>query len=448
MLHAGVRCLATAVGKRVRPGLVNRAIDIDTLHTGAERITLFDAGRRQGTSGAALAAHGGAQAHGGNRDDDRTLTMQEIVDFSHSIASLPRPKRHATAALAPSLYYYLHQKGGISFADATQLCLKGRLLLKGQPITNPEALTQQGAYEDVSRLPLVVVNDAGKACAVADRHLHRTYVKVFLRGNTGRFPEIEDPRSYLHQFPLLAVSSSSPPRDGDVDGHSAQREVSPADDDSGTSPVQTFLLRAVGCVRGMEGVGVVTNDAVMAQHIAQPAVGAYGVFHIILHPGTPPDEVKDMILWLEAHAERPAKANDTPSGEDEDDDAAREGTTAAQREAGMPQQKAKPALAFALPDPPDYVLSANGRSSVVTAPPVISVTTGRFTSQMLSEVKRRLAPLKIRCVRFGDSVVLPPSWKEPGMSSVLQGEELSALFAEERRRKVHRLIWSLRDVMD
>ncbi|KAG8342077.1 hypothetical protein ERJ75_001352000 [Trypanosoma vivax] len=184
-----------------------------------------------------------------------------------------------TVAHAPSLYHWLFHRCGVPFEEAQELASSSSLMVDGTVVDRSELVTQRDWAElqrrdirirvdhiamgkpTVSTTP-TVANSETPWVPVLKRALHRKYFFIYLHPGVSITSDQTDPRSFVHR---LAPTIGS------------------------TSALGMNILRPIGFMNGMKGLGLATNDVSMVRYWNNEFLGNYGVYDIRFQRGIPPE---------------------------------------------------------------------------------------------------------------------------------------------------------------
>ncbi|KAK7200592.1 hypothetical protein NESM_000115100 [Novymonas esmeraldas] len=195
-----------------------------------------------------------------------------------------------TVAHAPSLYHWLFHRCGIPFAETLSLMKNGGLKVNDVVVANAGDLESQLSWETFQQLdiqvrtslPALVSSAASAGDAAAEggavtgqgpwvpalkRALHRTYTFLYLGPHVSVSSEESDPRSFVHAV--------APTMGTDPSAH-----------------LGLNVLRPMGFLNGMKGIGVASNDVSIVRYWNNECLGNFGVYDVRFPRGTPPELVQ------------------------------------------------------------------------------------------------------------------------------------------------------------
>lgn len=328
-----------------------------------------------------------------------------------------------TVAHAPSLYHWLFHRCGIPFAETQALVKRGALKVDDVVVASPNDLESQLSWETFQQLDIQVrsslpalqapvsppsatpgteaggVSEEGVAkegpwVPALKRALHRSYHFLYLHPGLSITSEESDPRSFVHR--LAPVMGADP---------SAQLGLN--------------VLRPIGYLDGMKGIGVATNDVSMVRYWNNESLGNFGVYDVRFPRGTPPEVLQRAARDLETIL--------------------RDGV-----QAQMPMDVGVTCSCVVCPPP------APGRdvvaSSLLPHVPLLQeerllVTTPLFPYRMVRKLRKNGAFISL--VRSGP-FVLRGSLVQQKIRA-FNATELALLYTFERRLKTNRMVMSLRE---
>lgn len=195
-----------------------------------------------------------------------------------------------TVAHAPSLYHWLYHRCGIPFEETQALARSGSLKVNDVTVSSARDLESQLSWEtfqqlDIqlrSSLPAVQTGSTGGTDAKADeavvaargpwvpalkRALHRTYSFLYLHPGVSISSEESEPRSFVHR---MAPTMGSDP----------------------SAVLGLNVLRPIGFLHGMKGLGIASNDVSMVRYWNNESLGNFGVYDVRFPRGTPPELIR------------------------------------------------------------------------------------------------------------------------------------------------------------
>ncbi|RNF01063.1 hypothetical protein TraAM80_07225 [Trypanosoma rangeli] len=199
-----------------------------------------------------------------------------------------------TVAHAPSMYHWLFHRCGIPFEETQELVMSGGLTVDGVAIDRSR-LESQMEWAALRKLDIRIRVEASTAdrtsgptldnwtntedsrkggssgCATVmwvpamKRALHRQYFFVYLHPGVSITSDQTDPRSFVHRLTPLV---------GKVAG------------------IGMNILRPIGFMNGMKGLGLATNDVSMVRYWNNEFLGNFGVYDIRFARGVPSEVVQ------------------------------------------------------------------------------------------------------------------------------------------------------------
>ncbi|RNF15859.1 uncharacterized protein Tco025E_05361 [Trypanosoma conorhini] len=201
-----------------------------------------------------------------------------------------------TVAHAPSIYHWLFHRCGVPFEEAQELAMSGGLTVNGAAVDRSRLETQlewdalqkldirirvEASTADRTSGPTVDNNtntrDAHKGSSSGSanvmwvpalkRALHRQYFFVYLHPGISITSDQTDPRSFVHRLTPLV---------GSVAG------------------IGMNILRPIGFMNGMKGIGLATNDVSMVRYWNNEFLGNFGVYDVRFARGVPSDVLQGL----------------------------------------------------------------------------------------------------------------------------------------------------------
>ncbi|KAG5464357.1 hypothetical protein LSCM1_00539 [Leishmania martiniquensis] len=201
-----------------------------------------------------------------------------------------------TVAHAPSMYHWLFHRCGIPFAETQALVRSGGLKVNESILSSLSDLESQLSWETFQQLDILVCSalpalqsssstgtgerDASPAAKgpwvpALKRALHRTYMFMYLHPGVSITSEESEPRSFVHRMaPIM-----------------------------GTDPRALLglnVLRPMGFLNGMKGIGIASNDVSMVRYWNNESLGNFGVYDVRFPRGTPLEVVRRAAKDVEA----------------------------------------------------------------------------------------------------------------------------------------------------
>lgn len=215
-----------------------------------------------------------------------------------------------TVAHAPSLYHWLFHRCGIPFSETQALAKSGGLKVDDVVVSNTNDLESQLSWETFQQLDIQVrsslpvlqtpaaakekTDDASEASPretvwvpALKRALHRTYNFLYLHPAISISSEEADPRSFVHRMsPHMGIEPSA--------------------------LLGLNVLRPIGFLNGMKGIGIASNDVSMVRYWNNESLGNFGVYDVRFPRGTPAEVVQraarelDVVLQTSVQSLLPA----------------------------------------------------------------------------------------------------------------------------------------------
>nr|CCC95661.1 unnamed protein product [Trypanosoma congolense IL3000] len=198
-----------------------------------------------------------------------------------------------TVAHAPSLYHWLFHRCGIPFEEAQELASSGGLTVDNVPVDRGELELQRdwSTFQQKEILIRTSVPASGKGSTVADTHgettndsqplwvpalkraLHRHYFLMYIHPGVSISSDRADPRSFVHRLtPTIG----------------------------NTAGLGMNILRPIGFMNGMRGLGLATNDVSMVRHWNNEFLGNYGVYDVRFLRGIPAEVLRRLAADINA----------------------------------------------------------------------------------------------------------------------------------------------------
>lgn len=196
-----------------------------------------------------------------------------------------------TVAHAPSMYHWLFHRCGVPFEETNDLVKSGRLTVDGEAV-DPSRLETQMEWTTLQKLDVrirVDVLPSGRTSGPSmdrdgrsnnadspptsmwvpalKRALHRQYFFLYLHPGVSMTSDQTDPRSFVHRLTPIIGS---------------------------TSAIGMNILRPIGFMNGMRGLGLATNDVSMVRYWNNEFLGNYGVYDIRFARGVPSEVVRSL----------------------------------------------------------------------------------------------------------------------------------------------------------
>lgn len=207
-----------------------------------------------------------------------------------------------TVAHAPSLYHWLFHRCGVPFAETQALVKSGGLKVDDVVVSSTNDLESQLSWETFQQLDIQIRSSlpALQATAAQQEHkgkeggpasetvlrespwvpalkraLHRSYHFLYLHPGLSISSEESDPRSFVHRLaPMMGPDSSA--------------------------LLGLNVLRPIGYLNGMKGIGIATNDVSMVRYWNNESLGNFGVYDVRFPRGTPPEVLQRAARDLDA----------------------------------------------------------------------------------------------------------------------------------------------------
>ncbi|KEG09158.1 hypothetical protein DQ04_05701010 [Trypanosoma grayi] len=204
-----------------------------------------------------------------------------------------------TVAHAPSMYHWLFHRCGVPFEETRELARTGGLMVNGVALDRM-GLESQMDWAELQKLDIrirIEASPSGKTSGPSTdkdsssksdgsssssspssspssssvmwvpalkRALHRQYFFVYLHPGISITSDQADPRSFVHRITPLVGS---------------------------TAGLGMNILRPIGFMNGMRGLGLATNDVSMVRYWNNEFLGNYGVYDIRFPRGVPSEVV-------------------------------------------------------------------------------------------------------------------------------------------------------------
>ncbi|AIO02650.1 hypothetical protein LPMP_355190 [Leishmania panamensis] len=201
-----------------------------------------------------------------------------------------------TVAHAPSLYHWLFHRCGIPFAETHALAKSGRLKVDDVVVSSASDLESQLSWETFQQLDIQICSSLptlqsssststgipeapgatqGPWVPALKRALHRTYAFIYLHAGVSVSSEESEPRSFVHSMaPIMGTDPSA--------------------------LLGLNVLRPIGFLNGMKGIGVATNDVSMVRYWNNESLGNFGVYDVRFPRGTPLEVVREAAKDVES----------------------------------------------------------------------------------------------------------------------------------------------------
>ncbi|EAN80037.1 uncharacterized protein TEOVI_000534200 [Trypanosoma equiperdum] len=205
-----------------------------------------------------------------------------------------------TVAHAPSLYHWLFHRCGVPFEEAAELASSGGLTVNGITVDRSELEAQRdwAAFQQKDILIRVPAPLSERTAGLSSRYgnketpsnrdnngetngsssskaslwvpalkraLHRQYFLIYLHPGVSITSDQTDPRSFVHRLTPTIGS---------------------------TAGLGMNILRPIGFMNGMKGIGIATNDVSMVRYWNNEFLGNFGVYDVRFPRGVPPE-----VLW-------------------------------------------------------------------------------------------------------------------------------------------------------
>ncbi|CCW69927.1 unnamed protein product [Phytomonas sp. Hart1] len=305
-----------------------------------------------------------------------------------------------TVAFAPSLYHWLFHRGGVPFAESQRLVEQGRLKVDGVLVTRPRDLESQFEWSTFQRMDIQLRPFGGSPEAAwvpaLKRARHRHYQFLYLDRSLSISSEETNPRSFVHRV----VQKST----------------------AGISPEAAFglnVLRPIGFLDGMNGLGLITNDVAMIRYWNNEFLGNYGVYDLRFPRGAPAEVIRNAAEDISRTLQDGIAAHLTSLS-------------------ATPPIPCVCAVRASPPQAQDLVSAMYPTSAFISER--ILVSTPLFPYRLVRRLQR--ARCAISLVRSGP-FVLTPGLVQSRSPRPLSPVELGILFTFEKRLKVNRMVLSL-----
>ncbi|KPA81584.1 hypothetical protein ABB37_03921 [Leptomonas pyrrhocoris] len=327
-----------------------------------------------------------------------------------------------TVAHAPSLYHWLFHRCGIPFAETQVLTKSGGLKVDDVVVSSTNDLESQLSWETFQQLDIQVRSslpalqrattesnskggtsgldtvaptpNEGPWVPALKRALHRSYHFMYLRPGISISSEESDPRSFVHR---LAPSMGADP----------------------AALLGLNILRPIGYLNGMKGIGITTNDVSMVRYWNNESLGNFGVYDVRFPRGTPPEVLQRAARELESVLQETVQTQ-------------------------MPMDVGVTCSCLRCPPPPpsrDVVASHLFPSVPLLVEERLLVTTPLFPYRMVRKLRKNGAFISL--VRSGPFVLHASLVSQ--QIRPFNAAELALLFTFERRLKTNRMVLSLRE---
>lgn len=212
-----------------------------------------------------------------------------------------------TVAHAPSLYHWLFHRCGIPFEETQALIQKEGLLVNDTVIRDTADAEVQLGWEEWQKMNILVrtenprvsennTSDNGapitniQSSSTEQRHpltngalvpalqraLHRRYFFQYVHPGISISSDVADPKSFVHRLSQLMSPSEA---------------------------LGLNLLRPVGFMNGMRGLGIATNDVALLRYWNNECLGNHGVYDVRFRKGTPQNVVEEAHRHLQVALE-------------------------------------------------------------------------------------------------------------------------------------------------
>ncbi|KAG5465091.1 hypothetical protein LSCM4_00543 [Leishmania orientalis] len=204
-----------------------------------------------------------------------------------------------TVAHAPSMYHWLFHRCGIPFAETQALVRSGGLKVNELIVSSFSDLESQLSWETFQQLDIQICSSLpalqsssstgtgerdisrpaeGTWVPALKRALHRTYTFIYLHSGVSISSEESEPRSFVHR---MAPIMGADPR----------------------ALLGLNVLRPMGFLNGMKGIGIASNDVSMVRYWNNESLGSFGVYDVRFPRGTPLEVVRQSAKDIEATLE-------------------------------------------------------------------------------------------------------------------------------------------------
>ncbi|KPI83752.1 hypothetical protein ABL78_7207 [Leptomonas seymouri] len=327
-----------------------------------------------------------------------------------------------TVAHAPSLYHWLFHRCGIPFAETQALTKSGGLKVDDVVVSSTNDLESQLSWEDFQQLDIQVRSSlpalqkatkeargqgekttmdkdepapSGSVWVPAlKRALHRSYSFMYLHSGISISSEESDPRSFVHRLAPFVGNDPS-------------------------ALLGLNVLRPIGYLNGMKGIGIATNDVSMVRYWNNESLGNFGVYDVRFPRGTPPEVLQRAASELEAVLHAAVQSQ-------------------------VPTDVGLTCSCVLCPPPPpsrDVVATHMFSSVPLLKEERLLVTTPLFPYRMVRKLRKNGAFISL--VRSGPFVL--NSLLVQQKIRPFNTAELAVLFTFERRLKTNRMVLSLRE---
>jgi len=293
-----------------------------------------------------------------------------------------------TAALVPSATHYLFHKCGISFEETKALAETGRLKRGDKTLALPE-LEAQHMWKDVACSGITIDMGNGVSVPVEHRPLHRYYRLVYINPKMRIGVDVTDPRGVVSRLRMEEAFR-----------------------------VGANLVKPMGLVTGMSGIGIVTNDVTSLRYTNNEFLGNFGVYDLRFPRGTPPEVRLQFSKRATSDIQHVIK----------------------EQLRDLVQRSPVKYGAQLTTSPPVDGLS-NPTEERLLEPERLVITTPRFPFRLYSNLSRYSHSVTL--VRMGPFVLRPALMEQ--QQRPLTSAEVRAFFTWERAMKVNRVVLTLRE---
>ncbi|CCW63848.1 unnamed protein product [Phytomonas sp. EM1] len=323
-----------------------------------------------------------------------------------------------TVAFAPSLYHWLFHRCGIPFAESQRLVEQGRLRVDDVLVTRTRELESQLEWSTFQRLDIQLrpFHGSGEVAWVPalKRALHRSYQFLYLDRGVSLSSEEANPRSFIHRVVTASAVGGSSSSGSNRSGRAETAGISPE------AALGLNVLRPIGFIDGLKGLGIITNDVSMIRNWNNEFLGNYGVYDLRFPRGAPVEVIRNA-------------AEDITR-------TLKEGIQA--QLASLAGAPSIPCVCAVKPSPPRAQdLVSELHRDIALLPERILVSTPLMPYRLVKRLQR--AQCLIALVRSGPFVLTQPLVQSRSPRP-LSPAELGILFTFERRLKVNRMVLSLR----
>ncbi|CAD2213089.1 hypothetical protein, conserved [Angomonas deanei] len=191
----------------------------------------------------------------------------------------------STVAHAPSMYHWLFHRCGIPFEETQEYVKHGYLKVDDVVVTNMRDLESQLDWETFEELDIQVRSllpsaqqpgqTEGNWVPALKRALHRSYHAMNFHPGISMSSAVENPKSFVHRMPPYLGPQPT------------------------ISALGLNVLRPVGFMDSMRGLGIVTNDVSIVRYWNNEFLGNYGVFDVRFISGTPNEVIENACADLQ-----------------------------------------------------------------------------------------------------------------------------------------------------